>query len=166
MGPWPQTVSKKRVRIPICNTSHFFCFSPPSRNYKKDKLQRHAHPATKVFQALRIFVNNELNELHNGLELAWKYLRPEGRCVVISFHSLEDRIVKRHFHGIDMDSKANMTVADHHRNSALIQPMHALEELLGKRWQPVSKKVMTPSFDELASNPRSRSAKLRAAVKL
>ena len=86
--------------------------------------------------------------------------------MVISFHSLEDRIVKRHFHGIEMDAQANMTVGDHHRNPSLIQPLHALEELLGKKWQPVSKKVTTPSFDELACNPRCRSAKLRAAVKL
>ena len=131
-----------------------------------DKLQRRAHPATKVFQALRIFVNNELNELHNGLELAWRYLRPQGCCVVIAFHSLEDRIVKRHFHGIEMDAQANMTVGDYHRNSAIIQPLNAIEELLGKRWKPVSKKVMTPSFDELCANPRCRSAKLRAAIKL
>ncbi|KAK7098946.1 hypothetical protein V1264_003156 [Littorina saxatilis] len=135
-------------------------------SHKQDKLQRHAHPATKSFQALRIFVNNELNELHNGLELAWKYLRPGGICAVISFHSLEDRIVKRHFHGIEMDAQGNMTVGDHHRNSAITQPKHIIEEMLEKRWMPLSKKVMTPTLDELATNPRARSAKLRAAIKV
>ncbi|KAL8565335.1 hypothetical protein ACOMHN_029030 [Nucella lapillus] len=135
-------------------------------SHKRDKLQRHAHPATRVFQALRIFVNNELNELHNGLELAWRYLRPGGRCVIIAFHSLEDRIVKRHFHGIEMDAQANMTLGDHHRNSAVIHPMQEVADLLEKRWRALSKKVLTPSLDEIAANPRSRSAKLRAAVKL
>ncbi|XP_076471318.1 putative methyltransferase-like protein 15 homolog isoform X2 [Babylonia areolata] len=135
-------------------------------NFKTDKLQRHAHPATRVFQALRIFVNNELNELNNGLEVAWRYLRPQGRCVVIAFHSLEDRIVKRHFHGIEMDAQANMTLSDHHRNSAHIHPLEVVTPLLDKRWRPLVKKVLTPSVQEVDANPRSRSAKLRAAVKL
>ena len=122
--------------------------------------------ATKVFQALRIFVNNELNELNNGLELAHHLLRPGGVCVVIAFHSLEDRIVKRHFHGIDMDQKANMSVTDQHRSSLKSFGKEEITEILKKRWEPISKKVVLPSEEEEQQNPRARSAKLRAARKL
>lgn len=141
----------------------FFC---PNRNHRHDKLQRHSHPATKIFQALRILVNNELNELNNGLELAWNYLKPGGCCVVISFHSLEDRVVKRHFHGIEMDARANMTLGDHYRNSIIMQSKERIDEILAQRWKPLSKKVLTPESEELNLNPRARSAKLRAAFKM
>lgn len=60
-------------------------------------MSRPTHVATKTFQALRILVNNELNELSNGISIVYKYLKPQGRLAVISFHSLEDRIVKNHF---------------------------------------------------------------------
>ncbi|KAK7913223.1 hypothetical protein WMY93_013434 [Mugilogobius chulae] len=69
---------------------------------RKDRLNRPSHVATKTFQALRIFVNDELNELHAGLLAAQTALRPEGRLVVITFHSLEDRLVKRFLQGEDM----------------------------------------------------------------
>ncbi|XP_025085043.1 probable methyltransferase-like protein 15 homolog [Pomacea canaliculata] len=135
-------------------------------NYKQDKLQRHAHPATRTFQALRIFVNNELNELHNGLELASHYLRPGGCCVVISFHSLEDRVVKRHFHGIEMDNMINMSIGQHYRNSIITQSKNKIDQLLAKKWRPLSKKVLAPTEEEVKANPRARSAKLRAAIKV
>ncbi|XP_074660857.1 putative methyltransferase-like protein 15 homolog [Tubulanus polymorphus] len=136
-------------------------------NHKLDSLGRHAHVATKTFQALRIFVNNELNELNNGLILAHDYLRPGGVCVVISFHSLEDRIVKRHFHGIDMDKRFNAGIGDHLQNSAFTFSNETMSGLMKrKRWSPISRKVTSATDDEIVANPRSRSAKLRAAVKL
>ena len=94
--------------------------------------QKSIHPATRVFQALRIAVNNELTSLENFLQLAPSWLQPGGRIVVISFHSLEDRIVKNAF-----------------RASELLQIL--------------TKKPLVPQADELAQNPRSRSAKLRIA---
>ena len=83
-------------------------------------MHRQAHVATKTFQALRIFVNDELNELHAGLHVASHFLRPgSGVCAALAFHSLEDRIVKRHFHGLDLDAAGNQTVKDHFRNASL-----------------------------------------------
>lgn len=99
--------------------------------------QGHLHPATKVFQALRMAVNDELNSLTKALPKAVSLLQPKGRLVVISFHEGEDRIVK-HF------------LSDHERT-------HALTVLTSK--------PLTPSETEIKANPRSRSAKLRAAQK-
>ncbi|HTA80091.1 MAG TPA: 16S rRNA (cytosine(1402)-N(4))-methyltransferase RsmH [Terracidiphilus sp.] len=93
------------------------------------------HPATRTFQALRIFVNRELDEIRDLLEAAPALLKPSGRLVVISFHSLEDRIAK-----------------DSLRDGA-----H------NKIWEVLTKKPVTPDEEEINRNPRSRSAKLRAA---
>ncbi|ESO86964.1 hypothetical protein LOTGIDRAFT_194513 [Lottia gigantea] len=134
--------------------------------YKKDKMQRHSHVATKTFQAIRIFVNNELNELSNGLEMVHRLLKPGGVCVVLSFHSLEDRIAKRHFHGINLEDEPNMSVRDHYRNSKIAHSMDAVTQIMEKCWKPYSKKVITPSDSHCKENPRARSAKLRAAYKL
>ncbi len=65
-------------------------------------MNRPTGAATKTFQALRIFVNNELNELYNGISQLHRFLKPAGRLAVISFHSLEDRIVKNHFNNVDI----------------------------------------------------------------
>ena len=100
-----------------------------------NQAERRIHPATRTFQALRIFVNRELDDLRKLLEAAPQLLKPGGRLVVISFHSLEDRIVK-----------------DAMREGAK----------LGK-YKLLTKKPVTPSDEEIASNPRARSAKLRAA---
>jgi 16S rRNA (cytosine1402-N4)-methyltransferase len=100
---------------------------------KQDKI----HPATRTFQALRIYVNRELDEIRELLEAAPKLLKPSGRLVVISFHSLEDRIAK------DM-----------------------LREYAHKGiFETLTKKPVTASEEEIDRNPRSRSAKLRAAEK-
>ena len=115
---------------------------------------RHAiHPATRTFQALRIHVNDELGELERGLDAALNILNPKGRLVVVSFHSLEDRIVKQFL------SRRSTAAPRGSRHAPVAVAPKPVFELLTTR-------PRTPSADELASNPRARSAKLRAGIKL
>jgi 16S rRNA (cytosine1402-N4)-methyltransferase len=107
------------------------------------------HPATRTFQALRIFVNEELDELHLALSAAERVLKPGGRLVVVSFHSLEDRIVKNFFA---------------QRGKAGGGSRHLPEVALGApSFHILTKRPVTPDDDEVSANPRARSAKLRAA---
>jgi 16S rRNA (cytosine1402-N4)-methyltransferase len=103
-----------------------------------NQAERRIHPATRTFQALRIVVNRELDDLRKLLEAAPQLLKPGGRLVVISFHSLEDRIVK-----------------DAMREGAKLG-----------QYRLLTKKPVTPSEEEIDRNPRARSAKLRAAEKV
>jgi 16S rRNA (cytosine1402-N4)-methyltransferase len=114
--------------------------------------ERHKHPATRVFQALRIYVNGELTELETALGAALGRLAPRGRLAVISFHSLEDRMVKRF-----MSRHAH---ADPIYAGLPEVPVHARPKL--KR---VGKSV-EPDAQEIADNPRARSARLRVAERL
>ncbi|KAM9554319.1 12S rRNA N(4)-cytidine methyltransferase METTL15 isoform 2-T2 [Guaruba guarouba] len=145
---------------------------PASALYaRKDLLQRPTHVATKTFQALRIFVNNELHELLIGLKTAEKFLKPGGRLVALSFHSLEDRIIKRFFHGIDMTEKYNLGAKQKIRQALKnCSEEEDTEEITpGKsnsKWIFIQKKVLTPQAKDIQTNPRGRSAKLRAAIKL
>ncbi|XP_018423744.1 PREDICTED: probable methyltransferase-like protein 15 [Nanorana parkeri] len=137
----------------------------------KDLLHRPAHTATKTFQALRIFVNNELNELYTGLQTAQKFLKTGGRLVVISFHSLEDRIVKRFLHGIHMDEKPNMSSRQWIRTGQTeVTEMDEDEEFPSpgpnSAWNVLQRKVLLPNSQDVIENPRGRSAKLRAATKI
>jgi 16S rRNA (cytosine1402-N4)-methyltransferase len=115
---------------------------------------RHAiHPATRTFQALRIHVNDELGELERGLEAALGLLKPMGRLAVVSFHSLEDRIVKQFF---TRNSGATPLGSRHLPQQARSQAALNL----------ITSRPQTPSAAEIAANPRARSAKLRIAEKL
>lgn len=103
----------------------------------------------KVFQALRIEVNGELRALREMLNAAAELLRPGGRLVVLTYHSLEDRMVKNMVRTGNVEGKAETDLFGH-----MNAPLHA-----------VTRNVVTPSAEELAQNPRSRSAKLRIAEK-
>ena len=120
---------------PISTTKQLVdVISAAARSMKHERI----HPATRTFQALRIFVNRELDDLKALLEAAPQVLKPGGRLVVISFHSLEDRIVK-----------------------------DAFREGAKQGWyRLLTKKPATASEDEIERNPRSRSAKMRAAERL
>lgn len=109
-------------------------------------------PATRTFQAIRIYLNAELDELEQGLEAAERSLKPGGRLAVVTFHSLEDRIVKRFFR----ERSGGAPAGSRHRPE-LVDPNEPTFERVAK---PVS-----PSERELAANPRSRSARLRSAVR-
>ena len=119
--------------------------TPPGR--------RRIHPATRVFQALRIAVNEELDALSEALAAAVDLLRPGGRLVVLSYHSLEDRIVKRFF--------------DTERKGCICPPSVPVC-VCGRtpRLRLVTRPSLTPTDAEIAANPRARSARLRAAERI
>jgi 16S rRNA (cytosine1402-N4)-methyltransferase len=109
-------------------------------------------PATRTFQAIRIHLNAELDELEQGLEAAERALKPGGRLAVVTFHSLEDRIVKRFFR-----ERSGATPAGSRHRPAVAATHRPTFEKVAK---PVA-----PSEREIAANPRSRSARLRSAVR-
>ncbi len=113
-----------------------------------------AHPATRTFQALRIYVNDELGELKRALLAAERVLKPEGRLVVVTFHSLEDRIVKQFL---------TPRTGREPRGSRFL-PEQSIE-LRQPSFRIVNRRPLTSSKDELEVNPRARSARLRAAVR-
>ncbi|QIW15580.1 16S rRNA (cytosine(1402)-N(4))-methyltransferase [Pasteurellaceae bacterium RH1A] len=116
----------------------------------KDK---HKHPATRSFQAIRIFINSELDELEKALNSALSVLAPQGRLSIISFHSLEDRMVKQF-------------IKKHSKGESVPKGLPILESELTKNipLKAIGKAIM-PSEAEIAANPRSRSAVLRLAEK-
>ena len=112
--------------------------------------EREKKDLARVFQALRIEVNHEMDALHEMLEAALKVLRPGGRLVVLTYHSLEDRMVKNFVRSGRMDGKVE-------------------QDFFGRKltpWRAVNNKVIVPDEEEQRTNPRSRSAKLRIAEKL
>lgn len=117
--------------------------------YRKSRI----HPATKIFQALRIEVNNEFDNLEKFLDGAKEILKPEGRIAVISFHSLEDRIVKSYFRS---------------NTGGCVCPKGIPICVCGAKavLKIITKKPIVPTTQELEANPRARSAKLRVAEKI
>jgi 16S rRNA (cytosine1402-N4)-methyltransferase len=115
--------------------------------------RRRIHPATRVFQALRIAVNEELDALQDGLAAAVDLLRPGGRLVVLSYHSLEDRIVKRFLNA---------------ERRGCVCPPELPVCVCGRepRLRLVTRPSLTPTDAEIAANPRARSARLRAAERM
>ena len=110
------------------------------------------HPATRVFQALRIFVNEELTELAHALFAAEQVLKPGGRLVVVTFHSLEDRIVKRFFQ-------------DRFGRAGNVSRHLPVTEAVTATFEAVGKPMLGVSEAEAEANPRARSAKLRAGCR-
>lgn len=144
-------------------------------NSFKDKLGRLTHPATKIFQALRIFVNNELNELNYSIPMIRKYLKLNeeslyaddqianernngGLLAIISFHSLEDKIVKSHF------TEQNFMTLPTCDEYSLTPGQNITKER--RKWKFYQQKIIVPTEEELLQNPRSRSAKLRVGLRV
>lgn len=131
----------------------------PIRSYfkkskkSKQKASYRIHPATRIFQALRIAVNDELNNLKRGLEAAVSALKRDGCLCVISFHSLEDRIVKQEFKKFAKDCicspKTPICICNHNRTLNVL-----------------TKHPILPNLHEIEANPRSRSAKMRVAIRV
>jgi len=143
--PIAHEIVKARAGAPITTTNSL------SEVVAKVLKQRpgEIHPATRTFQALRMFVNDELGELAAGLAAAERMLKSGGRLVVISFHSLEDRIVK-----MFLAERGRIRAGSRHQpEAAKVEPSFAI----------LTRKPVTAGDDEVSGNPRARSAKLRAA---
>ena len=141
-------IIRERERSPITTTRQL---AELIAHHSPKRPQR-IHPATRVFQALRIRINAELEALAAALEQSLELLAPGGRLCVISFHSLEDRIVKRF-------------IGKHSR----VDPVYAGLPQIPPQAQPRLAKIgrlVRPSAEEEAANPRARSARLRVAEKL
>ncbi|MDK1023316.1 MAG: 16S rRNA (cytosine(1402)-N(4))-methyltransferase RsmH [Gammaproteobacteria bacterium] len=113
---------------------------------------RYKHPATRSFQALRIHINNELDDLRTGLNEAVDLLARDGRLVVVSFHSLEDRIVKRF-------------IREKEKGDPFPGKLPIKDEMLNRKLRRLGK-AAKPGAEEISRNPRARSAVMRVAVKL
>lgn len=138
-------IARARAAKPITTTAELVAAVAPCTP-KKDESKF----LTKLFQALRIEVNGEMEALKMALEQSLKVLKPGGRLVVISYHSLEDRIVKNFIRSGNTEGKID-------------------KDFLGRvttPWSVITRKAVTPGTEELSVNPRSRSAKMRAAEKL
>ena len=123
------------------------------KNSVPQKVRREGHPARKTFQALRIEVNGELTQLENGLDEAFEMLSPKGRLAVISFHSLEDRIVKQ-------------KMASWCKGCTCPKDFPVCVCGNVPKAKPVNRKPIEATQEELDKNPRSRSAKLRICEKI
>lgn len=150
--PIARAIVKARNVKPITRTSELvdIILSVRSQRYN-DKI----HPATRTFQALRIFVNDELEELTQALNAAEMVLGANGRLVIISFHSLEDRIVKRFFKSRNLQNEAGIS---------RFLPLRA-QSPKPPSFEILTKSPLRPSKAEISKNPRARSAKLRAGIR-
>ena len=120
---------------------------------KKIKFPSKINPSTKTFQALRIFVNKEITELINGMVNATKYLKPGGKIVIITFHSIEDKIVKFFFKNFSKNkSNPSRYLPEENSNNLAL-------------FENYINKIIKPSTEEIRNNNPSRSAKLRFAVR-
>ena len=122
------------------------------KNSKKKNYKKKINESTKTFQALRIFVNKEVTELIQGIIKATQILKPGGKLIVVSFHSIEDKIVKYYFKNFSKNhSKTNKYLPEINKNLAL--------------FDNYKNKIITATSREIKRNPRSRSAKLRVAIR-
>jgi len=144
-GRIARAIEKAREKEPFTTTRQLANLIETVNPRKaKDKI----HPATRVFQALRVFVNDELGELAEALLAAERVLKPGGRLVVVSFHSLEDRIVKKFFQDRAGKATGSRHLPQVHERAAT--------------FAPVGRPMVSAGDEESAVNPRARSAKLRA----
>ncbi len=148
--PRARTVARAIVAArPLTRTAELAAVVRKALGYRQGQK---SDPATRTFQAIRIHLNAELDELEQGLRAAERVLRPGGRLAVVTFHSLEDRIVKRFL----KERSGNLPAGSRHRPQIARGPAPTFARVA----RPVS-----PSTPELARNPRARSARLRTAVR-
>lgn len=154
-------IVKARAEKPITRTGELADIVAGAIGFHRKKGARVKHPATRTFQALRIYVNDELGELARGLAAAERTLKPEGRLCVVCFHSLEDKIVKAFM----IERSGNLPGPSRHLP---VMPMAANDAGSGENaptFEIRRKRAEKPGDDEIDRNPRARSARLRAAVR-
>jgi len=146
-----RAISKRRQESPIETTTQLAAIvaSCMPSNFKRQKI----HPATRTFQAIRIAVNNELDNIKPAIHAATDFLKSDGRLCVISFHSLEDRIVKNEIHSLE-----GVCICPKDMPVCVCQKETKLKNL--------TRKAITPAIEEIEANPRARSAKLRVARRI
>ncbi|KAJ2786260.1 hypothetical protein GGI15_001666 [Coemansia interrupta] len=147
--PIANEIDKRRAKAPFA-TTHQLVDAVLAAVPKRYAREATIHPATRVFQSLRIYVNDELGQLQSALASAANALNPGGRLVVVSFHSLEDAMIKKHFRAL-----AQETALSEKESRDNGRPDDAVFRILTKR-------AARPASSEIEQNPRSRSAKLRA----
>lgn len=150
-GRIARMIVKRRKVSPIKTTSELadviVCAIPPHLR------SRRIHPATKTFQAIRIYVNDELMNLHNAIHRGVDRLKRSGRFSILSFHSLEDRIVKNTFRVLEKGCVCAHTI-----------PRCVCKKV--PKLKVITRKPITAQRDEIEANPRARSAKLRTAERV
>ncbi len=144
-----KNIVKERVKSKINTTDEFVKIIKRS---KRKNFKKKIDQSTKTFQAIRIFVNQEISELIEGIINATKVLKPGGKLIVVSFHSIEDKIIKFYFKNYSKNhSRSNKYLPEK------VNSLHLFEEYKNKIIRATSK--------EIKRNPRSRSAKLRVAIR-
>lgn len=143
-----------REEAPIERTSVLARIVAGAVGHKKSKSGRSIHPATRTFQALRIYVNDELGELSRGLEAAERCLAPEGRLCVVTFHSLEDRIAKNFL----AERSGRAPGGSRHRPPSD-------DDKAAPTFRVDRARAIKPGEAEIETNPRARSARLRVAIR-
>ncbi|KAJ1952502.1 hypothetical protein GGI12_006226 [Dipsacomyces acuminosporus] len=163
-------IERRRAQKPIATTAQLVeaILAAVPRRYTKEL---HIHPATRVFQSLRIFVNDELGQLKSALDAATAVLNPGGRLAVVSFHSLEDSIVKKYFRSLcaadisasqqDRPLQPGTADAAQGEEPSIMDRSHDEATDLHKSFQMLTKRAIKPGPEELQLNPRSRSSRLR-----
>jgi receptor-type tyrosine-protein phosphatase gamma len=136
-----------------------------NENYRFDNSGKYTHISTKIFLALRAFVNNEMNEISYAMLIAHRYLKIGGIMVTISLHPLEDKIVKDCVTG-ELNSPVGTQLPLHFFSYNTVFDKSFIENLTDAKWKLLTKHVIVPDKYEMSMNPRSKSAKLRACMKI
>jgi 16S rRNA (cytosine1402-N4)-methyltransferase len=145
-------ICERREKTPFVTTTDLAQFIEASVPKKRSSRASKAHPATQIFQALRMEVNDEMTALLESLDQAMEMLKIGGRVVVISYHSVEDRVVKHFFQALEKPEVTPEEAIYRNHGDPIIEK--------------ITRKPVIPSEKELEENPRSRSAKLRAYKKI